>query len=118
MASLARSAAVAPGAAGLLTGQAVHIAAFAVATAVCPGLVWPVTLHHIRRPPPLRTGTSALIGRNAVAGQDVSASGGRVSIGGQERSSCSCDGNLVIPAGTTVDVIEIGGAMALIYPRE
>ena len=26
--------------------------------------------------------------------------------------------NLVIPAGTTVDVIEIGGAMALIYPRE
>jgi len=50
--------------------------------------------------------------------QDVSASGGRVGIGGEELPSCSYDGNLVIPAGTTVDVIEIGGAMALIYPRE
>ena len=118
MASLARSAAVAPGAAELLTGLAVQIAAFAVATAICLGLVWPVTFHHIRRPPPLRTGTSALIGRSAVVRQDVSASGGRVRIGGQERSSRSYDGNLVIPAGTTVDVIEIDGATALVYPRE
>ena len=118
MASLARSAAVAPGAAELLTDLAVQIAAFAVATAICLGLVWPVTLHHIRRLPPLRTGTSALIGRNAVVGQDVSASRRPVRVGGQERSSRSSDGNLVIPAGTTVDVIEIGGAMALVYPWE
>lgn len=41
------------------------------------GLVWPVTLYHIHRPPPLRTGMSALIGRSAVVRLDVSASGGR-----------------------------------------
>ena len=65
-----------------------------------------------------RTGTSALIGRGSVVAQDVSASGGRVRIGGEEWSSCSYGANLVIPAGNTVDVIEIGGAMAFVYPRE
>ena len=50
--------------------------------------------------------------------QDVSVSGGRVRIADKEWPSRSYDGNLVIPAGTTVDVIEIDGAMALVYPRE
>ena len=35
-----------------------------------------------------------------------------------KRSSRSYDGSLVIPAGTAVTVIEIGGAMALVYPWE
>ncbi len=64
-------------------GPAVQIAASAVATAICPGLVWPVTLHHIHRLPPLRVGTSALTCRGTVMVRDVSALGGRVRIGGE-----------------------------------
>jgi membrane protein implicated in regulation of membrane protease activity len=64
-----------------------------------------------------RTGTSALTSRSAVLVQDASASGGRVRIADEEWSTRSYDGNLVIPACTTVDVIEIGGATASVYPR-
>jgi hypothetical protein len=40
-------------------------------------------------------------------------------MGGEERSSRSYDdGSLVIPAGNTVDVIEVDDATALVYPRE
>ncbi|HEY2238340.1 MAG TPA: NfeD family protein, partial [Streptosporangiaceae bacterium] len=43
---------------------------------------------------------------------------GRVRIGGEEWSSRSYDETLVIPAGAVVDVIQIEGATALVYPRE
>ena len=46
---------------------------------------------------------------------------GRVRIGGEEwsaRSYDETDETLVIPVGRTVDVMQIEGATALVYPRE
>jgi len=43
---------------------------------------------------------------------------GRVRIGGEEWSSRAYDESLVIPVGTKVDVMQIDGAIALVYPRE
>jgi membrane protein implicated in regulation of membrane protease activity len=94
----------------------IQIAAFAVATLACLVLAWPVAVRRMRRAPGLRTGVSALIGRSAVVLEEVSDHGGRVRIGGEEWSSRTYDGNMVISAGTTVDVIEISGATALVYP--
>jgi membrane protein implicated in regulation of membrane protease activity len=63
-------------------------------------------------------GVGALVGRQARVVQEVTGHAGRVRIGGEEWSARSYDETLVIPAGSTVDVIEIEGATALVYPRE
>jgi membrane protein implicated in regulation of membrane protease activity len=41
-----------------------------------------------------------------------------VRIGGEEWSARPYDETLTIPKGTTVDVLQIEGATALVYPRE
>jgi membrane protein implicated in regulation of membrane protease activity len=75
-------------------------------------------VRHLKQPPPLRTGTAALVGRRALVLREVTGHDGRVRIGGEEWSARCYDETLVIPAGATVDVIQIEGASALVYPRE
>jgi membrane protein implicated in regulation of membrane protease activity len=68
--------------------------------------------------PQHKFGVAALVGRQARVVQEVTGHAGRVRIGGEEWSARAYDETLVIPPGTTVDVIEIEGATALVYPRE
>jgi membrane protein implicated in regulation of membrane protease activity len=95
-----------------------QILTFAAVAGAGLGLVRPIAVRHLKQPPLLRTGTAALIGRKAMVLQDVNGHAGRVRIGGEEWSARSYDETLVIPVGTTVDVIEIEGVTALVYPRE
>jgi membrane protein implicated in regulation of membrane protease activity len=90
----------------------------AVVGAAGVGLVRPFAMRHIRQPPLLRTGTAALVGRSAYVLDEVTAQSGRVRIGGEEWSARPYDETLTIPKGTTVDVLQIEGATALVYPRE
>jgi membrane protein implicated in regulation of membrane protease activity len=92
--------------------------AFVVASAAALGIARPFALRHIKQPPPLRTGTAALVGRSAYVLDEITAHSGRVRIGGEEWSARPYDETLTIPAGVTVDVLQIEGAMALVYPRE
>jgi membrane protein implicated in regulation of membrane protease activity len=92
--------------------------AFAVASAVGLGVARPLAMRHVRQPPLLRSGTAALIGRSATVTEEVSADGGRVRIGADVWTARPYDETLVIPAGTRVDVLQIEGATALVYPRE
>lgn len=104
---------------GAAGGNAVlQFVAFVVASAAGLGVARPLAMRHIKQPPLLRTGTAALVGRTALVLEDVTAHGGRVRIGGEEWSSRPYDETLVIPAGSTVDVMLIEGATALVYPRE
>ena len=96
---------------------AVQLAAFAVAAGAGLGFVRPVAIRHIKQPPALRTGTAALVGRSAIVLEEVSEHGGRIRIDGEEWSSRPYDESLVIPVGTKVDVMQIKGATALVYPR-
>ena len=61
---------------------------------------------------------AALVGRSAYVLEEVTARSGRVQIGGEEWSARPYDETLTIPTGSTVDVLQIEGAMALVYPRE
>jgi membrane protein implicated in regulation of membrane protease activity len=97
---------------------ALQFGAFVVASAAALGIARPFALRHIKQPPPLRTGTAALVGRSAYVLEEVTARGGRVQIGGEEWSARPYDETLTIPTGSTVDVLQIEGAMALVYPRE
>jgi membrane protein implicated in regulation of membrane protease activity len=72
----------------------------------------------VKQPQLQRFGVEALVGKPAYVVSEVTGRGGRVRIGGEEWSARAYDETLVIPAGATVDVIEIEGATALVYPRE
>jgi membrane protein implicated in regulation of membrane protease activity len=99
-------------------GVGIQFGAFVAASAVGLGVARPIAMRHVRQPPLLRTGTAALVGRTAIVLEEVSAQGGRVRIGADVWTSRPYDETLVIPAGTSVDVLQIEGATALVYPRE
>ena len=83
-------------------------------------LIRPVALRRLGRRTTLRTGTAALVGRTGYVLEDVGPHAGRIRIGGEEWSARPYDDTSasVIPAGSTVDVLQIKGATALVHPRE
>jgi len=115
---LGAAALIAAGAGFLGGNAAVQFGAFILASGLGLGVARPLAMRHIRHPPVLRTGTAALVGRTAYVLEEVSNHGGRVRIGGEEWSARPYDETLVIPAGAQVDVLQIEGASALVYPRE
>jgi membrane protein implicated in regulation of membrane protease activity len=114
---IAVGAGVAAGAAALGLGLPFQLLAFVVASAGGLGLVLPVARRHVKQPPLLKTGPAALVGRPARVLEEVNGYAGRVRIGGEEWSARSYDETLIIPVGDTVDVMQIEGATALVYPR-
>ncbi len=65
-----------------------------------------------------RFGIDALAGSSAYVLQEVNGHAGLVRIGGEEWSARPIDDSVVIPAGSTVDVLQISGSIAVVYPRE
>jgi membrane protein implicated in regulation of membrane protease activity len=117
---LAIAALAAAGAAALGLGPFAQFAVFAVVSVAGLVGVRPLVKRQLRPRygPQHRFGVAALVGRQARVVQEVTGHAGRVRIGGEEWSARAYDETLVIPPGTTVDVIEIEGATALVYPRE
>ena len=99
-------------------GLPFQLIAFAVASAAGLGVVRPIAVRHIKQPPLLRTGTSALVGRSAKVVEEITDDGGKVRIGGELWSARPYDESQVIPVGSSVDVFAIEGATALVHPRE
>ena len=96
-----------------------QLVAFVVAAGAGLGFVRPIAIRHLKQPPALRTGVAALVGRSAIVLEEVNEHSGRVRIDGEDWSSRPyLDESLVIPVGTKVDVMQIKGATALVYPRE
>jgi membrane protein implicated in regulation of membrane protease activity len=106
------AAAAALAAAGV--GVTVQAIVFLVVTAALLGLVRPVARRHLASGPQVRTGIAALVGKQALVLEQVDGRGGRVKIGGEVWSARSYDGESVIEAGRTVDVLQIEGATALV----
>jgi membrane protein implicated in regulation of membrane protease activity len=117
---LAVAALAAAGVAALGLGELAQFATFAVVAVAGLVGVRPLVARQLRPRygPQHRFGVAALVGRQAQVVQEVTGHAGRVRIGGEEWSARAYDETLVIPAGSTVDVIEIQGATALVYPRE
>jgi membrane protein implicated in regulation of membrane protease activity len=115
---IAVAAIVAAGTSALGLELPFQLLAFVAASGAGLGFVLPIARRHIKQPPLLKTGPAALVGRHAQVLEEVTGQGGRVRIGGEVWSARSYDEDLVIPAGRTVDVLQIEGATALVYPRE
>jgi membrane protein implicated in regulation of membrane protease activity len=115
---LAIAALVAAGVGALDAGLPFQLLAFVVASGAGLGLVLPVAHRHHRQPPTYKTGAAALVGKRASVLEEVTAYSGKVRIGGDIWTARPYDESLVIPEGAAVDVMQIDGATALVYPRE
>ena len=115
---LGAAALIAAGAGFLGGDAAVQFGAFVLASG--SGSAWPA------RSPCATSGSRRCCARApprwsagpAIVLEEVGPHSGRVRIGGEEWSARSYDETQVIPAGSTVDVMHIEGATALVYPRE
>jgi membrane protein implicated in regulation of membrane protease activity len=96
----------------------VQIVVFAALTMTCFALVRPIAKRHLYTPPALRTGAAALVGASAIVTEriDNDAPAGAVRIGGEVWTARALDDDLVIEAGTKVQVLEIRGATAVVIP--
>ena len=90
-------------------------AVIAVVTAVSMLLLRPDARRHLRQPSTTRTGTDALVGRTALVLQPLGGPEGlgQVRLDG-EVWTARTDGLAEIPVGSTVTVLEIRGATAVV----
>ncbi|MFJ8921817.1 Membrane protein implicated in regulation of membrane protease activity [Streptomyces sp. LamerLS-316] len=115
---LAGAALVAAVVAGVGVGLLGQLVALAAAAAAGLLLVRPVALRHMAQQPITREGSDALIGKQAEVVREVTGTHGLIKLAGEEWSARALDDSLVIPVGARVDVMEIDGATAVVYPRE
>jgi membrane protein implicated in regulation of membrane protease activity len=90
--------------------------AFLVVSAVLLAALRPLARSHKRMPPQLRTGTAALVGKDAVVLERIAnrEGVGLVRIDGEAWSARAYDEDQVIETGTRVEIVEIRGAIALV----
>jgi membrane protein implicated in regulation of membrane protease activity len=115
---LAAAAVVAAVVAGIGLPVLVQVLAFAGASAVGLIVVRPIAQKHMLNPPVTTEGAERLVGQGAVVIEEVSVAGGLVKLAGEEWTARTLDESHVIPEGAMVDVMEIEGATAVVYPRE
>jgi membrane protein implicated in regulation of membrane protease activity len=96
----------------------VQLVVFAAASTAGVVLIRPAVLRHLHQPQLERFGVDALIGKPAQVLREVTGTDGLVRIGGEEWTARAYDETLAIPVGTVVDVMEIKGSTAIVYPRE
>jgi membrane protein implicated in regulation of membrane protease activity len=102
-------------AAGIGAGIVLQLLVFIGGSLASLALLRPIARRHLRMPALTRTGTAALVGRQAVVLQRVDLDGGRVRIGGEEWSARPFFEGQVLEPGTRVEVAKIEGATALVF---
>jgi membrane protein implicated in regulation of membrane protease activity len=116
LAPFAAGALVAALISGAGAGTAISLVVFLAVSVVALGALRPIAKSHMKMPAQLRTGTSALVGSNAMVVERIAnrEGVGCVRIGGEVWTARSYDEDEVIDAGKQVQVIEIRGATALV----
>jgi membrane protein implicated in regulation of membrane protease activity len=97
-------------------GLAGSLAVFLVFSSALLLFVRPVARRHLTMPPQLRTGTAALVGRDAVVVERIAngEGSGCAKIEGEVWTARAFDDDRVFEPGARVQVIEIRGATALV----
>ena len=107
-------AAVAAGLGLLGVPLAGQLPAFVAVSVGLIAFLRPVVMRH-QSLPGLRTGVAALVGSDALVTSRVDAHTGRIKLSGQVWTARSYDPDAVFEPGTTVHVLEIDGATALVH---
>ncbi|WP_410657684.1 NfeD family protein [Amycolatopsis sp. lyj-112] len=102
------------GSAALTGNPFIDVAVFAVASVGMLALVRPALKRRFLSGPDIKTNTDALIGARAVVVSTVDVEGGQVKLAGDVWSArCMTEGEPIAP-GTSVTVVEISGATAVV----
>ena len=115
---LAGAALATAGAAALGAPVAVQVGVFAISALGLVAVVRPLAKRRLALPSSEKIGIEALKGRNAVVVRTVDQHGGRVKLAGEEWSAQSYDPLQVLSVGSTVQVMEIRGATAVVWSHE
>jgi membrane protein implicated in regulation of membrane protease activity len=101
--------------AALSAPVALQIIAAVAASVGMLALVRPSMVQRLHAGPELTLGPKALIGKQALVVDKVSAHGGQIRLAGELWTARAFDETQVIEAGSTVDVFEIKGATAYVH---
>ncbi|MGK4591229.1 NfeD family protein [Amycolatopsis sp. w19] len=102
------------GSAALTGNPFIDVAVFAVVSVGMLALVRPALKRRFLSGPDIKTNTDALIGARAVVVSTVDVESGQVKLAGDVWSArCMTDGEPIAP-GTSVTVVEISGATAVV----
>jgi membrane protein implicated in regulation of membrane protease activity len=115
---LGAAALITSGVAALGLPAPLQLLVFAIAAAAGVVVLRPIAVRHMLQPRLERFGVDALPGRTAYVVDEVTDHTGTVRIGGEEWTARPLGRGVVIPVGAAVDVIQIDGATAVVYPRE
>jgi membrane protein implicated in regulation of membrane protease activity len=91
-----------------------------VASAVSVGmmaLARPTLMKRVHEMPGYRSSTSKIVGSSGVATSEITAGGGEVKIDGMIWTARVYSQDAVIEKGTEIEVYEIDGAIAVVYPK-
>ncbi len=115
-------------AAGALAGAVTAVAApglwwlqCLVAIAVSVGsllLLRPTLMDKVRAMPGYRSSAAKMIGSSGVATSEVTRIGGEIKVDGQVWTARSYETGMVIAKGSEIEVFEIDGAIAVVYPKD
>ncbi|HEX4691848.1 MAG TPA: NfeD family protein [Solirubrobacteraceae bacterium] len=114
MAPFAAGALIAAIASAVGAGWAISLALFLVVSIIALAALRPIARAHLRQPAQLRTGTAALVGRNATVVERIEADSGCVRLEGELWRARAYDEDEVFEPGTRVQVLEIRGVTALV----
>ena len=80
-------------------------------------LLRPTLLAKVRSLPGYRSSTDKLVGSTGIAVSTITRAGGEIKLDGQSWSARPYEASQVIDQGTEVEVYEIDGAIAVVYPK-
>lgn len=99
---------------GLWWLQVLVAAAVAVGTLL---LLRPTLIDKVRRMPGYRSSTDTMVGSSGVALSEITADGGEIKVAGQSWTARTMAPGQVIDKGVEIEVYEIDGAIAVVYPK-
>ena len=80
-------------------------------------LLRPTLLAKVRSMPGYRSSADKMVGSSGVAVSQIDKSGGEIKVDGQSWTARPYASDLVIEQGTEIEVFEIDGAIAVVYPK-
>jgi membrane protein implicated in regulation of membrane protease activity len=80
-------------------------------------LLRPTLMDKVRNMPGYRSSTSKMVGSTGFAVTEITRGGGEIKVDGQTWSARPYSSDLVIEPGSEIEVYEIDGAIAVVYPR-
>lgn len=100
--------------AGITGSLTWSLAAFAIGSLIGLLGIRPIARRHLRPVASVRSGVAALVGTSGVVVESVDGRDGRIKLAGEIWSARTFDGHSSIAPGSTVWVLEIDGATALV----